>query len=211
MDRKKKKEAQPELSEISFGELIQLGEKLGYKTIKQAKYGTKNTQTTTSRKNKNRPREASSKQPPDEMKEKKPKLKNVDPRFDRLFGNYNEESFKKDYSFLTDIQNREKRELKKQLSKANDSKEQEKIKYLISRLDNQQREHSKINKRKQKEKEEVKSRIEALEKGQKPYFRTKYEKKLLNLVDKYDELKKTGKLGKHIKKKERKDKKFKPL
>lgn len=207
MDHKKKKNAQPELSEISFGELLQLGKTLGSKTIKEARYGTKNVPTSTSRKNKNRPREASSKQKPEEYKAPKSKMINVDPRFDRLFGNYHEETFKKDYDFLSDIQKREKRELKKQLLSADDSKKQEKIKKLISRMENREREHFKLNKRKEKEKEEVKSKIEALEKGQKPHFRTKYEKKLVNLVDKYDELKKSGKLGKYIKKKERK---FKP-
>lgn len=203
-----RKKSEPELSELSFDQLRKLGEKLGYKTYKEAAFGPKSTDITkTSRKNKNKPREESSKKKPIEVKkEKKPIAR--DPRFDSLYGTYNEEHFKKAYSFIPKIRKKEKKELKRRSLIETDEEEKKRIKYLISRIESQEREEIKKEKKKRKEKQETEARIQALESGHKPHFKTKYERKLVNLVDRFTELKKSGKLKKHMKKVEKKDKKI---
>ena len=204
MNTKGKMDA-PELSEVSFGELRKLGEKLGYKAYKEAKFGIKNIQTADiiKRRKKNKPREESSKRQ-SIYKERKTITAATDPRFDSLYGTYNPNNFKEDYHFLRDVHINEKKALKIALLKEKNEKEKQRIKFLINRIENQEREEIKSKEQTHKQKQENDSLIKALDKGHKPYFRTKYEKKLVHLLDKYEDLKKTGKLRKHMKKKEKK-------
>ncbi|KAK6641294.1 hypothetical protein RUM44_013003 [Polyplax serrata] len=195
-----------ELSSMSFEDLKKLKDKLGSKVYKEAMFGRKKSlpKTQFKRENKNRPREVSSKiKPSFNAKVKEKEI--ADPRFNRLCGTFNKNHFRNTYDFLTDIRKNELKQLKQMLETETNPKEVEKLKYLIQRMDNQEREEAKLNKKKEREAEEKMEHIKALESGKKPHFKTKYEKKVIDLVDKYASLKKTGKLEKYIDKKQKKE------
>lgn len=89
-----------------------------------------------SRANKNRPSEVSSKKRVSSFREIFPQKKKVsrDPRFDDLSGTFNEEYFRKSYSFLSDMKDNEIQVLHKKLKKTTDSEKKAKLKQLIDRM-----------------------------------------------------------------------------
>uniref|UniRef100_A0A1B6L691 rRNA biogenesis protein RRP36 n=1 Tax=Graphocephala atropunctata TaxID=36148 RepID=A0A1B6L691_9HEMI len=152
------------------------------------------------------PREESS-------KKRIPRLRNVmplkkesirDPRFDSSCGDFDEKAFKNAYSFIKDIKQKEKEDLYKELKKTNDGVRKGEIKFLIQRLENQEREEARKQKKEEKQKQEREQQIESLREGKMPKFIKKSEKKVLDLVERYEELKKSGKLKKHIEKRNKK-------
>ncbi|XP_060825998.1 ribosomal RNA processing protein 36 homolog [Bombus pascuorum] len=195
-------EIRKELSQMSFEDLQKLKEKLGCKIYKEALFGPRkvNTKTKFKRENKNRPREMSSKKPISRFREVVQVKKYIprDPRFDSLCGTYDQKRFKRDYSFINKIKEDDIKELKKELTESKDPKKTKKIKYLIQRLENQLREDKRRNLEEQKQCEEKKEIVEAMRRGEKPLFKTKSEKRILNLISQYEELKTSGKLKKHI-------------
>ncbi|XP_012262355.2 ribosomal RNA processing protein 36 homolog [Athalia rosae] len=203
-----------ELSTMTFEDLQKLKERLGSKVYNEALFGSRQKkQTDFKRVNKNRPREMSSKFQVPRHKEVIPVKKNIvrDPRYDSLCGNYNEKAFKNSYKFLNEIMDNDIKKLKDELKITEDPKTMKKVKYLIQRLENRQREQKMRETKEQRETEEKQEKIEALKRGEKPVFKKKSEKRVLNLVSQYEELKKSGKLKKHIerlrKKKASKDRK----
>ena len=80
-----------------------------------------------------------------------------------------------------------------------------KIKYLIQRGENQAREKAKLDKRKESEKEQKKRNRELAAEGKRPQFMTRREKQNVELVDKFEELKNSGKLENYMKKKSKKN------
>lgn len=204
-DESEKNEIRSELSKMSFEDLKNLKEKLGSKVYKEAMFGSKAvTKTEFKRMNKNRPREVSSKVKP-VFHTKPAKQTSLDPRFSSLYGKFNKKHFDNTYGFLTDMRKNERKQLEKMLSKETDSKKVENIKYLIQRMKNQDMEEERRNKRLEREENERQEQIKALESGQRPHFKTKYEKKIVDLVDKYTALKKTGKVQKFIEKKRKQE------
>ncbi|KAL0275458.1 UNVERIFIED_CONTAM: hypothetical protein PYX00_003297 [Menopon gallinae] len=164
---------------MSFEDLQKLKAELGTKLYKEAYFGTKGVkQTNFKRLNKNRPREASSKVKPS-MLSVKQKQKN--------------------------IKIKEKEKLKKMLKKAKSDVEANKIKYLIRRLENQETERLRREKAQAKMTEERREQIQALNEGKKPHYKSKFERKVGDVIDKYEELKSSGKLMKFIEKKQKKN------
>ncbi|XP_033356880.1 ribosomal RNA processing protein 36 homolog [Bombus vosnesenskii] len=195
-------EIRKELSQMSFEDVQKLKEKLGCKIYKEALFGPRkvNKKTEFKRENKNRPREISSKKPVSRFREVV-QVKNYiprDPRFDSLCGTYDPKKFKRNYMFINDIKENDVKELKKKLVESRDPKEKKKIKYLIQRLENQLREEKRRNMKEQKEYAEKKEIVEAIRRGEKPVYKKKSEKRVLELVSQYEELKNSGKLKKHI-------------
>lgn len=215
---------------MSFAELQTLKEKLGTKVFNEAMFDSKAAKkksSTFTRDNKNRPREMSTKRQVSRLREivsvKKRELR--DPRFDGLCGTFDEKSFKKNYGFLSKVKENDLKKLKSQLRKTDDPEEVEKIKYLIQRLENQLREENTRKAKEQEKLEEKRENSERVKNGEKPQFKKKClysivillsqsncitdfllfrnftaEKKILQLVKRYEELKNTGKLKKHIQK-----------
>lgn len=205
------------LSTLSFEELINLKEKLGSKVYNETVYGTKAKHTENpqglKRVNKNRPREISSKRPCQikalvanginslpKAKKNSPR----DPRFDPICGEFNKEIFKKNYIFVNKIREKEKKQLEKEYKHCTDPQRKTTIKLLIQRIQNQLREEQNSNKKEQKEENERKQIKEQLKHGEKPMFKKKSVKKLEDLVEKYEELKKSNNLQKHIQKRAKK-------
>ncbi|XP_034177021.1 ribosomal RNA processing protein 36 homolog [Osmia lignaria lignaria] len=190
-----------ELSQMSFEDLQKLKEKLGTKIYKEALFGPgKVRKIEFKRENKNRPREMSAKKPVSRFREAVHVKKSIprDPRFDSLCGTFDQKVFKKTYGFLGEMKKNDLAALKKQLKETEDPKIIKKVKYLIQRLENQLREEKRKEQDEEQKSKEKKEIVEAIKRGEKPAFKKKSEKKVLNLVSQYEELKNSGKLKKHI-------------
>ena len=109
------------------------------------------------------------------------------------------------YKFVDDIKAKELSDLKKQLNEEDDPEQIKQIKYLIQRIENQNREKKKVDNIKQSEKERKKRNRELIKEGKTPEFVSKQEKKNISIVEKYEELKSTNKLDQYMKKKNKKD------
>ncbi|XP_063221930.1 ribosomal RNA processing protein 36 homolog [Bacillus rossius redtenbacheri] len=206
-DESKRIEIRKELSHMSFEELLQLKEELGSKVYNEAMFGTATRKNVDyKRENKNRPREVSSKLPVPPLKEvfSIKKIQARDPRFDSLCGTFNEKSFKSSYSFLNEVKQKELKDLREELKTTKDQNRIETIKYLIQRLENQEREEKRNKMKEQKVVEERKTQITMLKQGKKPNFVKPSEKRVLQLVERFKELKEQGKLKKHIQKQRKK-------
>ncbi|XP_067001576.2 ribosomal RNA processing protein 36 homolog [Anabrus simplex] len=195
-----------ELANMSFEEMIKLKEHLGGKAYNEAVFGVRPTKTYFKRENKNRPREMSSKIRPGPFQDiTHPKKIVRDPRFDPLCGKFDEKVFSSAYSFIGDIKKRELEQLRTLMKKETDEKQKTKIRYLITRMENQEREAARCHAKHERSKKEHEEQIEMLRNGEKPWFQKKSEKQLLDLVEQYHDLKKSGKLHKHIEKRRRRN------
>lgn len=161
---------------MSFEDLQKLKEKLGTKMLKDALFGKKKEiKREFKRKNKNRPREMSAKIPVSTLREviKVKKVVNEDPRFNSLFGTFNEKAFKHSYGFLSKLRKDELNILKKELEQVTDPKTIKKLKYLIQRFENQLREEKRLKEKREKKQQEKKELIESIKRGEKPIFKKK--------------------------------------
>lgn len=224
---------------MSFEDLMKLKEKLGAKVYDEAVFGQhrvrekKIKQQEFKRGNKNRPREMGVKRPVPLLGKEKilanEKTGPRDPRFDSNCGEYDAKKFKENFSFVSEIKERELVELKEQLKTSTDPKEQKKIKYLIQRMQNQNTEQKKLKIR-QEVLEEHKLEIKKAKKEfKKPHFTTDRtyfifccellfqfiivsilnffagERKTEELVKQYLDLKNSGQLNKHLEKRRKKN------
>ncbi|KAK4884485.1 hypothetical protein RN001_000756 [Aquatica leii] len=195
-----------QISSMSFEDLQKLKEKIGSKEYNNVIFGAnKNSkkQTTFKRENKNRPRERSSKIRFERANEVK-KLTPRDPRFDPICGTYNEKIFKTNYKFISDIKKSERTQLQKEFKKEQDPQRKQQIQLLIQRIDNQNREYEIRDKKISKDEEEKRAIRKTLMQGQKPVYKKKSEKRMENLIEKYEDLKKSNKLQKHLEKRYKK-------
>lgn len=209
---------------MSFEDLQKLKEKLGSKVYNSTIFGSRPINKRTFRiESRDKPTEMSAKKPVSRFMQAIRIKKHAarDPRFDSLCGTYNEKAFKNAYSFLDKAKENDLKTLKEELKTTEDPKTIKKIKYLIQRLENQLREESRKKHREESKKAEQKAILEAIERGEKPQYKKKCkyiqyfffnvsdyiviflllltaEKKILDLVSQYEELKNTGKLKKHI-------------
>lgn len=192
---------------MTFEELQKFKDKVGINVFNKIYHKSgKAKKKKFQRENKNRPMEISSKKPVSRRRNVIPVPKKIirDPRFDNLSGEYNEQFFKKAYSFIDDVKEKEKRILKKRLKKAKDPEKQEKIHYILKRMEQQKlaaEQDKKQNTLEHKWRSEEKGMIQQ---GKKPYFLKKSDKKLLEIVEKYQELKGKGKVQSYLKKKRKK-------
>ena len=109
------------------------------------------------------------------------------------------------YKFVEDIKVKELRVLKDELNNEDDPEKIKQIKYLIQRMENQNREKKKVEKEKTSLRERKKSNRQLIKDGQTPEFVSKQEEKSRNLIEKYEELKKSNKLEQYMKKKNKKN------
>ncbi|XP_070577301.1 ribosomal RNA processing protein 36 homolog isoform X2 [Ptychodera flava] len=202
-----------ELSEVPFGELQKLKEKVGTKVYNKAMLGRDEGSTTKDlqkkkfkRENKNRPREISSKVRVPRLREVVTVQKQVrrDPRFDDLSGEYKEELFDKGYSFVADIRKREKRKVEQAHKKATDESKHE-LGSLLQRMNDQEK-SAKLKQDKKRRELELKRKMRELAKdGKTPFFLKKSDKRKLELAERYRELKTKGQLDKYMAKKRKKN------
>lgn len=192
-----------ELAEVTFEEL-QKARSDGSEVL----YRKPTTETKGGRSNKNRPMEISSKKPVSRFKEviQVPKRIVRDPRFETLCGTLDEEGFKKRYNFLYEKDlPAEKEDLKKQMARTNDPTVINELKNRISWIDKQLKSASTRNTEKVILSEHKKKQREAAKQGKQPYYLKKSEVRKRKIIEKYKELKDSGKLEAFIEKKRRKN------
>ncbi|XP_034115149.1 ribosomal RNA processing protein 36 homolog [Drosophila albomicans] len=206
-----------DLKGMTLEEIMQLKEELGAKVYKEAVLGSKSVtrkqpkaKSELKRLNKNRPREISAKRQVPflgaeqrvERKNKETELR--DPRFDERSGNYNVDTFKKNYKFVTNIRHNEVNKLKNQLDNV-EGEEKQKIKHTMQRLINKNVEDKKWHAKQAQLEKERKAIQKAHAEGRQPHYVTKKERRAKELVAQFEHLKKTGKLNKHLEKRRKKN------
>lgn len=160
----------------------------------------------TKRANKNRPMEMSSKKPVPRFREviQAPKREARDPRFESLCGKFEESRFKKAYSFIYDEElPAERQRLKKELVKGGGDTEE--ARKRLEWIDKELREEQQRRKRAEAAAQHSSKEREAVKKGKKPFYPKKSEQKKEELVEKYQELKASGKLDKFMEKRRKKN------
>ncbi|KAM4603565.1 ribosomal RNA processing protein 36 homolog [Polymixia lowei] len=199
-----------ELSTMSFEDILKLQKQVGTKVYNEIAYGTsKAPQANSKRKrlNKNRPMEISAKRHVPFLRQVVPVKKTIlrDPRFDDLSGEYKPEIFDKTYKFINDIRQREKEIVKKQLKKTKGNEKKERFQFLLKRMENQERARKTREEQREKELEFKRKQREMAGQGLKPFFLKNSDKKKLQLADKYNQLKKSGKLENFLSKKRKRN------
>ncbi|XP_027694221.1 kelch domain-containing protein 3 isoform X2 [Vombatus ursinus] len=214
-----------DLAAMSFEELLELQSRVGTKMYRQLVAGTwpedqpRKAAATRDRgpAEKQRPLEMSSKTRVPFLRQVVPVRKKVarDPRFDDLSGEYNPEVFEKTYRFLNEYRAKEKELVAKHLKKSKPGEEQEKLKQLLHRMD-QQEAAQQEKKRQQEQRLALKQEQRAqARQGHQPYFLKKSEQRQLALAEKYKKLKRSQKLESFLSRKRRrnagKDRRWLPL
>lgn len=223
--RSKVKLADEDFRQMPFEDLLRLKRRLGSKVYNEAVFGKGSGKAYTvkdTKKNKSRrlsPTEGSdSDGPPEEFsaKRKVPALRidtnrrkidqprSRDPRFDAKQGYFSGRKFREQYGFINDLRQEELGTLKKQLEETLDPDEAERLKFAVRRTENQILEFNKQKDLDRKRKEEKGQARKAIDEGKRPFYEKKSIKRARELVYKYDELTKEGKIAKHIDKRKRK-------
>ncbi|PNW79128.1 hypothetical protein CHLRE_09g401663v5 [Chlamydomonas reinhardtii] len=161
------------------------------------------------RANKDRPQEMSSKRPVGRFREviQVPNTKSVDPRFDSSGApGGGKDTFRRRYAFLyDDMLPAEKAELQAKMKKEKNPKFKAKMQAQLQRLEAQLKDES-LRRRTQALEREWKSKEKvAVGSGKQPYFLKAADKKKLELLAKYQELKEGGKLDKFMEKRRKKN------
>ncbi|XP_044530578.1 kelch domain-containing protein 3 isoform X1 [Gracilinanus agilis] len=203
------------LATMSFEELLELQNRVGTKMYRQLTAGPR-AEDQLRRVAPTRARGAAEKQRPLEMSSKTrvPFLRQVvpvrkkvarDPRFDDLSGEYNPEVFEKTYRFLNEYRAKEKELVAKHLKKSKPGEEQEKLKQLLHRMD-QQEVAQQEQQRQQEQRLALKQEQRAqAQQGHRPFFLKKSEQKQLALAEKYKKLKRSQKLESFLSRKRRRN------
>ncbi|KAE9459569.1 hypothetical protein C3L33_08585, partial [Rhododendron williamsianum] len=153
------------------------------------------------------PMEASAKKPVGRFREviQVPKKVVRDPRFETLCGNLDVEGFKKRYDFLYENElPAERKELKRSMKKSNDPTVVDELKNRISGIDKQLKSASKRTEREILSEHKKRER-QAAKQGKRPFYLKKSEIREQKLVEKYKELKVSGKLESYLEKRRRKN------
>ncbi|KAK2817571.1 hypothetical protein Q5P01_025762 [Channa striata] len=205
-----REDIQKELSSMSFEDIMKLQSKVGTKVYNEVAYGSNKSReiSRTKRLNKNRPMEISAKKPAPFLRHvvpvRKPTLR--DPRFDDLSGEFKPEIFEKTFKFIDDIRHREKEIVKKQLKRVkNSNTRMERLQFLLKRMENQERARLSREQQRERELQFKRQQRERANQGARPFFLKKSEKKKLQLAEKYQELRKSGKLENFLSKKRKRN------
>ncbi|XP_015896291.2 uncharacterized protein LOC107430024 [Ziziphus jujuba] len=196
-------EIERELADVTFGDLQKARSDGSYSV-----YQKHNEVKKSGRANKNRPLEASSKKPVGRFREviQAPKKVVCDPRFESLCGTLDVDGFRKRYSFLySEELPAEREELRKQLKKTNNPEVTKEIKDRLSWIDKQLKYKSVKHTDAKILAEHKKNEKEAAKQGKQPFYLKKSEVRKKRLVEKYEELKASGKLEAYIEKRRRKN------
>lgn len=129
-----------------------------------------------------------------------------DPRFESLCGTLDVEGFKKRYNFLfVDNLPAEKQEIRKLMKKTSDPEAINELKNRIAWIDKQLKSSSAKHSDAQILAEHKKKEREAARQGKRPFYLKKSEIRRQRLVEKFNDLKASGKLESFIEKRTRKN------
>lgn len=200
---------------MPFEDLIKLKQKLGMKVYNSTVLGVEGKSKkvvpeakTFKRENKNRPREMSSKKPvpliPQRKKKKVTEPVHRDPRFDPNCGEFDRDEFKERFNFVNEMKVKEATQLKEEIKTVRDPEEKTRMRLLAQRLENQAREEEQRRLAKERHATVQKQIQERRSEGKAVHYENQKKRKIENLVQKFRELKETGKLQKHIEKRRKK-------
>ncbi|XP_075904932.1 ribosomal RNA processing protein 36 homolog [Nelusetta ayraudi] len=209
-----REDVKKELSNMSFEDVLKLQNRVGTKVYNQVAYGgsgggsISHGKRRKPRQNKNRPMEISAKRPVPVLRQvvtaRKPMFR--DPRFDDLSGEYKPEIFEKTYKFIDDIRSREKHLVQKKLKKLKtNGQRREELSFLLKRMENQERAKKNREEQRERELQFKRQQRERANQGAAPFFLKKSDKRKLQLAQKYEELKKSGKLDNFLSKKRKRN------
>ncbi|XP_066503580.1 ribosomal RNA processing protein 36 homolog isoform X2 [Hoplias malabaricus] len=198
------------LSSMSFEEIMSLQNNVGTKAFNKIVHGTskrKQTTGTVKRVNKHRPEEISAKKHVPFLRKVVSVKKTTfrDPRFDDLSGEFRPETFKQTYKFIDDIRKQEAWIVKKKLKNVKSEGKKEQLKFLLKRMENQERARRRLEQQREKELEFKKKQKELVGQGHRPFYLKKSDKKKLELAEKYNALKKSGTLENFLSKKRKRN------
>ncbi|KAK9938926.1 hypothetical protein M0R45_015637 [Rubus argutus] len=202
-DEEEEEEIEQQLADVTFGDLqkaLSNGSQAVCPNPKEEKKGR--------RANKNRPMEVSSKKPVSRFREviQAPKKVVRDPRFESLCGTLNVDGFRKRYDFLFSKElPAEKEELKKQVKKSKDPEVIEELKKRISWIDKQLKSESAKRTEAAILAAHKKKEREAAKQGKQPFFIKKSEIRKQRLIEKYKNLKESGKLESFVEQRRKKN------
>eukprot|EP00937_MAST-01D_sp_MAST-1D-sp2_P003527 g3527.t1 len=215
----------PELSSISFAErekmrkcgfddrdtLARRAQELAHerrRTARAARMGG------AAKRNKNAPREMSSRVPvgrfrdtplPEGLRQRVQRKPSRDPRFSELSGTLNEDLFEKSYAFLEERRERDIEQLQGLLGESKDERKRRVAQKQLTRLQQQQHTHKTNAERKQRKRQRRQQEAEAVSQGKRAFFLKKSDQKKAEVEQRYEELKKTGKLQKFMAKKRKRN------
>ncbi|XP_058812652.1 ribosomal RNA processing protein 36 homolog [Topomyia yanbarensis] len=224
-DNEQLKLADDDFRKMPFEELLQLKRRLGSKVYNEAVFGKTNSREAepspklSKKKRAALEKDSDSDGPPEELnaKRKVPMLgmekrhqkaaqsRSKDPRFDANQGYFSGRKFREQYGFINELRSEELASLQAQLEESVDPIEIDRLKFAIRRTENQVREFNKQKEQDKKRQLERQETRKAIEEGKRPFYEKKSTKKARELVEKYDQLRETGKLGKHIDKRRKKN------
>lgn len=204
-DIEEENEMEKHLAEVPLGELQKARADGSLST-----YRSRARERVFGRANKNRPTEISSKVPVKRFKEviQVPKKVCRDPRFETLCGTFDQDGFRNRYNFLFDENlPAEKKKLQMMIKKSRDPKAKEDLQKNIAWIDNKIKSAPASSKNLETWilSEHKKIEREAARKGKMPFYLKKGEIRERKLVQKYNELKSSGKLESFIDKRRKKN------
>ncbi|GAU90285.1 hypothetical protein RvY_02723 [Ramazzottius varieornatus] len=159
------------------------------------------------RQRKNAPLEISSKKPPafaPALPIGVKRRRYRDPRFDEKCGTISKAA-ERDYKFVGDIRQRELDSIRKEYKKEQDPDRKARMNDLLTRLENQERSRTQKKKKEEKQAERNVLQKEHVAKGKKPFYLKKSDRSILEMVSKFQELKKTGKLQQYVEKRRKRN------
>uniref|UniRef100_A0ACD5YDH7 Uncharacterized protein n=1 Tax=Avena sativa TaxID=4498 RepID=A0ACD5YDH7_AVESA len=160
------------------------------------------------RESRKRPMEISTNVRPPRFREviQVPKKVVRDPRFEPVYGVVDQDGFRKRYNFLFDDKlPKEKEKLQKSMKKLKDPNAIEEVKSQITWIDKQLRSNPQKNVESEILRGHIKKEREAAKAGKQPYYLKKSEIRQRKLMEKYNELKESGKLDAYIEKRRKKN------
>ncbi|KAJ1914329.1 rRNA biogenesis protein rrp36 [Tieghemiomyces parasiticus] len=128
-----------------------------------------------------------------------------DPRFDSLAGKFNEDMFKKSFSFVNDLKQSEIKDLRERIKACDDRDVKEDLKEELRHLIDETKREKNEDRRKQLHRDIKKREVEMVKQGKKPYFLKKSEAKKLELADRFQRIKDPQQLERVIEKRRKKN------
>ena len=151
------------------------------------------------RSNKRAPREMTSKRKVSVIREQTTgKRTTRDPRFDDLSGTFDDNVFQDSYGFIKDIRSEEKTKLQGELKKCKDPRKRDQLIRLINKMNTSEQANQIKTERQKLKVESRKKAMGNVKDGKNPYFAKKSELRKSELKNKFEQLKKEGKVEKYL-------------
>jgi len=159
------------------------------------------------RANKNHPAVVSSRIPVPRFRETfgPAKYRPRDPRFEEPSGQLDDAAFRASYSFLEERQREEEESLRRTLKRAKSEATRRRLQAELSRIVQQAKQRERHDKLQQALREHRNEQRERVEKGAKPFYLKRSAVKKLALENRFEELRKSGKLTRHLERKRKRN------